>query len=226
MLHLDVFRQRLEDEHDMYSIITAPTVSYRCKLRNIPDLKIVDNPLEAPPEENVEQWHEAIVSATIITPAEYAKGIKTLCDERRGVMTAQEFLNNSKVVNFTYDMPLSELITDFFDKMKSLSSGYASLDYDFKKYEPSDIVKVVFHLNGEPVDALTFLIHNSRAVDFSKGYCRRLKELLPAQLFKIAIQGKIGGKVIAREDIKAVRKDVTAKCYGGDVTRKRKLLEK
>jgi GTP-binding protein LepA len=135
-------------------------------------------------------------------------------------------MNNSKVVHFTYDMPLSELITDFFDKMKSVSSGYASLDYDFKKYEMADIVKVVFCLNGDAVDALTFLIHESRAVDFAKSYCRKLKELLPSQLFKIAVQGKIGGKVIAREDIKAMRKDVTAKCYGGDVTRKRKLLEK
>ena len=118
------------------------------------------------------------------------------------------------------------MITDFFDRMKSISSGYASLDYDFKKFELSDVVKVVFHLNGEPVDALTFLIHESRAVSFAKGYCLKLKDLLPTQLFKIAIQGKIGGKVIAREDIKAMRKDVTAKCYGGDVTRKRKLLDK
>jgi len=135
-------------------------------------------------------------------------------------------LNNSKVVNFTFDMPLSELITDFFDKMKSISSGYASLDYEFKKFQFADIVKVVFCLNGDNVDALTFLIHDSRAVSFAKAYCIKLKELLPAQLFKVAIQGKIGGKVIAREDIKAMRKDVTAKCYGGDVTRKKKLLEK
>lgn len=141
-------------------------------------------------------------------------------------MIALEFLNDSKVVNYTFEIPLAELITDFFDRMKSCSSGYASLDYDFKKFEEADIVKVAFALNGDSVDALTFLIHESRAVDFAKSYCRKLKELLPAQLFKVAIQGKIGGKVIAREDIKAVRKDVTAKCYGGDVTRKRKLLEK
>ncbi len=171
----------------MFSIITAPTVSYRCKTRNSKELLTVDNPLEAPLPELIDEWHEAIVTATIITPAEYHKSIKTLCDERRGIMVAQEFMNNSKVVHFTYDIPLSELITDFFDKMKSVSSGYASLDYEFKKYEVADIVKVVFHLNGDPVDALTFLIHESRAIDFAKSYCRKLKELLPAQLFKIAI---------------------------------------
>ena len=163
----------------MFSIITAPTVSYRCKLRNNPEIKVVDNPLEAPAPELIEEWYEAIVTATIITPSEYAKGIKTLCDERRGIMTSQEFMNNSKVVHFTYDIPLSELITDFFDKMKSCSSGYASLDYEFKKFELAEIVKVIFHLNGDPVDALTFLIHDTRAVDFAKAYCRKLKDLLP-----------------------------------------------
>lgn len=181
MLHLDVFRQRLEDEHDMFSIITAPTVSYRCKLRGKDkEIVTVDNPLEAPLPELIDEWYEAIVQATIITPAEYMKGIKTLCDERRGTMVAQEFMNNSKVVHFTYDIPLAELITDFFDMMKSISSGYASLDYEFKRFEAAEIVKVVFHLNGDPVDALTFLIHDSRAVDFAKSYCRKLKELLPA----------------------------------------------
>ena len=135
MLHLDVFRQRLEDEHEMIAIITAPTVSYRCKLINAKELKTIENPLDSPPTELISEWYEAIVSATIITPAEFAKGVQTLCSEKRGLMVTQEFFNNSKSVTFTYDMPLSELITDFFDRLKSLSSGYASLDYDFKCFQ-------------------------------------------------------------------------------------------
>jgi GTP-binding protein LepA len=164
----------------MVAIITAPTVSYKCQMRGADkEIKIIDNPTEAPPPELIDQWYEAIVQATIITPADYAKAVKQLCEEKRGVMLSQEFLNKSTVVHFSFEMPLSELITDFFDRMKSISSGYASLDYEFKRFEPSDVVKVVFHLNGEPVDALTFLVHESRAVDFGKKYCAKLKDLLP-----------------------------------------------
>lgn len=134
MLHLDVFRQRLQDEHDMYAIITAPTVSYKCKIRHKEGLKVVDNPLEAPGTENIEFWEESIMDATIITPTEFAKGVIELCTDKRGIMTKQEYLNDSKVVHLQFDIPLAELITDFFDRLKSLSSGYASLDYEHKKF--------------------------------------------------------------------------------------------
>ena len=186
----------------------------------------VDNPSEAPRTELIKYWKEAICGATIITPREFLREIKKLCENRRATCKSEEFMSNGKVVNLRYEIPLSELISDFFDQLKSLSQGYASLDYEHSHYERTDIKKVTFYLNNEPVDALTFLVHEERKIHFAKGYAKRLKEILPPQLFKIAIQAKVGGKIIAREDIKALRKDVTAKLYGGDVTRRNKLLDR
>ena len=186
----------------------------------------VDNPTEAPRTELIKYWKEAICTATIITPRDFLKEIKKLCENRRAICDSEEFMSGGKVVNLRYKIPLSELISDFFDQLKSQSQGYASLDYEHSHYEKSEIKKVTFYLNNEPVDALTFLVHSERTIQFSKGYARRLKEILPPQLFKIAIQAKVGGKVVAREDIKALRKDVTAKLYGGDVTRRMKLLNR
>ena len=174
----------------------------------------------------VKYWYEPICTANIIAPAEYIKTVKSLCHDRRGQIEAEEYMNDGRVVSLQVELPLAELVLDFFDKLKSISQGYASLDYEHKEYKLADIKLVQFHLNGDPVDALTFLVHAERAIAFSKGYAARLKELLPSQLFKIAIQAKVGGKVIAREDVRAQRKDVTAKCYGGDISRKRKLLDK
>lgn len=186
----------------------------------------MDNPAEAPKPEIISGWQECIVRATIITPREYYKNIKELCEMRRGLCKKEDFITNGKVIQLIYDLPLSELVTDFFDTLKSLSQGYASLDYEQDRYQDADIKKVIFHLNGDPVDALTFLVHEQRLLTFARSYAKKLSEILPAQLFKIAIQAKVGGKVVAREDVKAMRKDVTAKCYGGDISRKRKLLEK
>lgn len=253
MLHMDVFRQRLKDEHSISAIITQPSVSYlvrtinaKTQKRHLPEgaemqlsgnqeldpdnkdalLIRVDNPMEAPKPELIKFWKEAMVSATIITPREFQREIKKLCESRRGYCKSEEFMSNGKVVNFQYELPLSELISDFFDQLKSQSQGYASLDYEHSHYERSDIRKVTFHLNGDPVDALTFLVHESRMIHFAKGYAKKLQEILPPQLFKIAIQAKVGGKIIAREDIKALRKNVLAKLYGGDQTRKDKLLKR
>ena len=200
MLHMDVFRQRLADEHSVSSIITTPTVAYQCKLINSPDILYVENPLEGPKSELIKYWEEQITNTSIITPADYANSLKKLCEEKRGVQKRVDYIDDGKLVQLQYEIPLAELVTNFFDLVKSLSSGYASLDYEFLKWEASDIVKVVFYINHEPVDALTFLVHRSNSLTFAKQYCKRLKELLPPQLFKIALQGKIGGKVIAREE--------------------------
>ena len=187
---------------------------------------LIENPCDLESPELIKEWFEPICNATILTPIEYVKNVKSLCNDRRGMITHEEYLNDGKVVSMQWDIPLAEIVINFFDRLKSISSGYASLDYEHKEYREADIKIVVFHLNGDPVDALTFLVNSQRAISFSKEYASRLKELLPSQLFKIAIQAKVGSKVIAREDVKATRKDVTAKCYGGDITRKRKLLEK
>jgi elongation factor 4 len=181
MLHMDVFRQRLFEEHDISAIMTQPNVSYYAKLRGKPESENVrvDNPAESPKPELISGWRECIVRATIITPREYHKGVKELCENRRGQCKDEQYMNGGRVLNLTYELPLSELITDFFDMLKSLSQGYASLDYEQDRYQDSDISKVVFHLNGDPVDALTFLVHDSRIIEFSKGYARKLRDILP-----------------------------------------------
>lgn len=226
MLHLDVFRQRLIDEYEMSAIITTPSITYYARNMNATENFRIDNPVEIEKPDLIREWYEPISTASVLTPVEYVKAIKQLCQDRRGQQETEEYLQDGNVVALTYDIPLAELVIDFFDRLKSVSQGYASLDYEHKEYRRADIKIVVFHLNGDPVDALTFLVHEQRAIAFSKQYATRLKELLPRQLFKIAIQAKVGGKVIARADVGAMRKDVTAKCYGGDISRKRKLLDK
>lgn len=184
---MDVFRQRLKEEHSLEAIITNPSVAYLCKLRgknsgDIDDdssLLRVENPIEAPDTGSIVAWKEAICTAIIITPREYYKGIKTLCEEKRAICKAEEFMSNGKTIHLTYEIPLTEMISDFFDTLKSLSQGYASLDYEHARFQVADIKKVVFALNNENVDALTFLVHESRVLSFSRNYAKRLKEILP-----------------------------------------------
>lgn len=187
MLHMDVFRQRLMEEHDVDVLITNPSVAYLCKTRgkNSGDLDddssliVVENPADAPKDELIEAWKEAICRATIITPKEFYKGIKVLCEDRRAICLSEEFLPGGRSVHLTYDIPTTEMITDFFDSLKSLSQGYASLDYEHHRFQVSDIRKVIFALNGENIDALTFLVHESRLLAFSRAYAKKLKEILP-----------------------------------------------
>lgn len=195
MLHMDVFRQRLMEEHSIDVIITNPSVAYLCNLRgkgggDLEDdssLLRIENPAEAPKPELIQAWKEAICRATIITPRDYYKGIKALCEERRAICLSEEFAVGGKSVQLVYDIPTTEMVTNFFDMLKSLSQGYASLDYEHDRFQVSDIKKVMFHLNGDPVDALSFLVHDSRILGFSRSYAKRLKEILPAQLFQVAI---------------------------------------
>jgi elongation factor 4 len=224
MLHLDVFVQRLEDEYDQQILITSPSVPYRCTLRNKQKL-IVENALSCPPKENIMNWEELYVFAYIITPKQFLGNITRLVIDRRGEELDLEEIDDD-YVKMTYELPLAELVTDFFDKLKSLTQGYASLDYEITDYKESDIKVLSFLLNGEVIDALSFLVHTSSADVFAKKYCRKLRDNIPQALFQIPVQAMLDKKIICREDIKALRKNVTAKCYGGDHTRKLKLLEK
>ena len=205
-------------------ITTAPSVIYEIKKRDGTVLEI-DNPSNFPPPEEIESAAEPVVSASIITPTEYVGGIMDLCQDRRGVYLDMKYLDTQRV-ELHYTLPLNEIIYDFFDALKSRSKGYASLDYEVKGYEPSDLVKLDILLNGEVVDALTFIVHKDEAYGRARKITEKLKENIPRQLFEIPIQAAIGSKIIARETVKAMRKDVLAKCYGGDITRKKKLLEK
>lgn len=223
MLHLDVFRQRLKDEHNMTVIVTNPSVSYRCILKNGTVLDI-ENPTDTPSGEFIQEWQEMYLETTIMTPREYYDNIHSLCTIKRGVQVSQEFMEDH--VKMRYDIPLAEVIENFFDILKSVSSGFASMEYKPSGYRPTRLQQVTISLNGDPVDALTFLVFKDDAVDFARKYCLKLKELLPRQQFVVPIQAKVGGKVIARETLKAYRKDVTAKLYGGDRTRATKLLDK
>jgi len=186
---------------------------------------IVDNPSEMPEPGSLETIAEPFVKASIITPKEYVGGMMSISLERRAEQTGMHYLDEMRV-QIDFKMPLSELVVDFFDKIKSVSRGYASLDYEYLGYEASNLVKLDILLNGDPVDALSVIVHRDKAYEWGRDLCRKLKEMLPRQMFEIAIQAAIGGRVIARTNVKALRKNVTAKCYGGDVTRKRKLLEK
>lgn len=179
MLHLDVFRQRLVDEYEMSAIITTPSITYYARNINSQERYRIDNPVEIKKPDLIREWFEPVCTASILTPVDYVKSIKQLCQERRGQQETEEYLQDGNVVSLTFDIPLAELVIDFFDRLKSLSQGYASLDYEHKEYRQADIKIVIFHLNGDPVDALTFLVHEQRAVAFAKQYAKRLKELLP-----------------------------------------------
>ena len=224
LLHMEIIEERLEREFNLDIITTAPSVIYEVKLHGGEVVK-VDNPTNYPSPDAIEAAYEPIVSASIITPAEYVGGIMDLCQDRRGDYIDMKYLDTDRV-ELHYDLPLNEIIYDFFDALKSRSRGYASLDYEMKGYVESDLVKLDFMLNGEVVDALTFIVHREKAYTRARKIAAKLKDNIPRQLFEIPIQAAIGSKIIARETVKAMRKDVLAKCYGGDITRKKKLLEK
>ncbi|HRN78858.1 MAG TPA: translation elongation factor 4 [Ferruginibacter sp.] len=224
MLHMEIIQERLEREFKQTVITTVPNVSFIATTHKGEVIK-VNNPTEMPDPTRMEKIEEPFIRAQIITKPEYIGNIMTLCINKRGILINQGYLTPTRV-ELTFDMPLTEIVFDFYDKLKSMTRGYASFDYHPLEYRESDIVKMDILLNGEKVDALSALIHRSRAHEFGRKLCEKLKELLPRQQFQIAIQAAIGAKIVARENISAMRKDVTAKCYGGDISRKRKLLEK
>jgi len=226
MLHMEIIQERLEREFGMTVITTVPNVSYKAYMKKTPDQEIiVNNPSELPDPSGMEMIEEPYIKAQVITKAEYVGQIMTLCIEKRGELTNQVYLTQDRV-ELSFEMPMGEIVFDFYDRLKTVSRGYASFDYHPIGYKKSDLIKMDLLLNGEQVDALSALVHRSNAFELGKKICIKLKELIPRQQFEIPIQAAIGAKVIARETIKALRKDVTAKCYGGDITRKRKLLEK
>ena len=224
LLHMEIIQERLDREFDMDVITTVPNVSYIVYTTK-GDKIDVHNPSGLPSVSAIDRIEEPYIKAQIITNAEYLGGIMKLCIDKRGILKNQVFLSTDRV-EITFEMPLAEIVFDFYDKLKSISKGYASFDYFIIGYQKADLVRLDILLNGETVDALSALIHRDNAYDFGRRICEKLKELIPRQQFDIAIQAAIGAKIIARETVKAVRKDVTAKCYGGDITRKRKLLEK
>ncbi|MBX7102334.1 MAG: translation elongation factor 4 [Myxococcaceae bacterium] len=226
LLHMEIVQERLEREYNLSLITTAPSVVYRVFLHD-KSMIVVDNPAKLPPVQNIEHLEEPFLTTNIHVPNEYLGAMLKLCQERRGVQKGIEYLGSSGTrVKLTYEMPLAEVVFDFFDKMKSLSRGYASLDYEIADYRPSELVKLDILINGEPVDALSIIAHKDHAYQRGRDVCTRLKEVIPKQMFEVAIQAAIGSRVISRETVSAMRKNVLAKCYGGDISRKRKLLEK
>jgi len=225
MLHMEIIQERLEREFNMTVITTVPNVSYNAFLTKNLEMVVVNNPSELPDPSRIEYIEEPYIKAQIITKSDYVGNIMTLCIEKRGELKNQVYLTQSRV-EITFEMPLGEIVFDFYDKLKSCSKGYASFDYFPIGMKQSDLIKLDILLNAEPVDALSALVHRSNAYELGKKICLKLKELIPRQQFEIPVQAAIGAKIVARETIKALRKDVTAKCYGGDISRKRKLLEK
>ncbi len=224
LLHMEIIQQRLEREFNLDLITTAPSVIYKIDKRG-GETVYIDNPSNYPSGDEIEVASEPMVRASIITPTDYVGGIMELCQDRRGIYKDMKYLDGKRA-ELHYELPLNEIVYDFFDALKSRSKGYASLDYEFDGYKPSKLVKLDILLNGEIVDALSFIVHEEKAYARARKIAERLKENIPRQLFEIPIQAAIGGKIIARETVKALRKDVLAKCYGGDITRKKKLLEK
>jgi len=223
MLHMEIIQERLEREYNLDLITTAPTVNYEV-VTTAGETVNVDNPSDLPPVQNIDEIREPMVEANILVPSEYLGSVITLCIEKRGVQT--NLVYHGKQVAVTYELPMAEVVLDFFDRLKSTSRGYASLDYNFKRFQPSDMVRVDMLVNGERVDALAMITHRDNAQYRGRAVVEKMKELIPRQMFDIAVQSAIGGQIIARTNIKALRKDVTAKCYGGDVSRKKKLLQK
>ncbi|MEP6343021.1 MAG: translation elongation factor 4 [Maricaulaceae bacterium] len=223
LLHLEIIQERLEREFDLDLITTAPSVVYTLKMRDGSDMQL-HNPADMPDVMQILHIEEPWIKATIMTPDDYLGGILKLCQDRRGVQTGLSYINGRAMVE--YELPLNEVVFDFYDRLKSVSKGYASFDYQAIGIREGDLVKMSILVNGDPVDALSMLVHRSNAAGRGRQMCERLKELIPRHMFKIPIQAALGGKVIARETIAALRKDVTAKCYGGDASRKRKLLDK
>ena len=224
LLHLEVVQERLEREFGLSLILTAPSVQYLLTLKDGSEI-MIDNPAKYPDPVYIEKTKEPFIKASIILPEQYLGPVISLCIDRRGVQRDMAYLDTSRV-ELVFELPLSEVMFDFYDKLKSISRGYASFDYEFLEYRSTELVKVDILVASERVDALSMLVHRDRAHQRARKSCERLKDEIPRQLFKIAVQGAIGGKIIARETVSAMRKDVTAKCYGGDITRKKKLLEK
>ncbi len=224
LLHLEVVQERLEREYDLSLILTAPTVQYRLVMTDDSEM-IIDNPALYPDPGSIEYAEEPFIRAAIIIPDRYMGAVMQLCIDRRGINKNYQYLTNNRL-EMIFELPLAEVVYDFYDKLKSITQGYGSFDYDVIDYRKADLVKVDILINVERVDALSNIIHRERAVERARAICEKLRDEIPKQMFKIPIQGAIGGKIIARKTISAFRKDVTAKCYGGDITRKRKLLEK
>ncbi|MGB7543489.1 MAG: translation elongation factor 4 [Burkholderiales bacterium] len=223
LLHMDIVQERLEREYGMHLVTTAPTVVYEVLLRD-GTLMRVENPAKMPDPSKIEEIREPMIETTIFLPQEYVGAIMTLCTQKRGAQKNMQY--HGRQVMLTYDMPLNEVVMDFFDKLKSASRGYASLDYEFKEYRAADMVKLDILINGERVDALSLMVHRENAPYRGRDLVSKMRELIPRQMFDVAVQAAIGSHIIARETVKALRKNVLAKCYGGDITRKKKLLEK
>jgi GTP-binding protein LepA len=223
LLHMDVVQERLEREYDQNLITTAPTVVYEVLLAD-GTVQRVENPARMPDQSKIEEIREPIITTTIFVPQEHVGAIMTLCTQKRGVQKNMQY--TGRHVMLTYELPLAEVVMDFFDKLKSASRGYASLDYDFKEYRPSDVVKLDVLINGERVDALSLMVHRDASRHRGRELVARMRKVIPRQMFDVAVQAAIGANIIARESVKALRKNVLAKCYGGDITRKKKLLEK
>jgi GTP-binding protein LepA len=224
LLHMEIVRERLEREFNLSLIATAPSVEYRVQLKTGGEV-IVDNPADMPTVAEIEAITEPYLDVTILTPSDYTGTLLDLCQSRRGEMRKLEYLSPERI-ELGYHLPLAEVVIDFFDQLKSRTQGYASLDYEPADYRPSNLVKVDVMIAGEPVDAFSVVTHKDRSVDYGRAMTDKLRELIPRQQFDIAIQAAIGGKIIARSTVKAYRKDVTAKLYGGDISRKKKVLEK
>lgn len=223
LLHMDIVQERLEREYNMDLITTAPSVVYEVLMTN-GEVVQVENPSKLPPVDKIEEIREPIDTVTIFVPDEYVGPVMKLCQEKRGIQRNMAY--HGRQVHLTYDLPLAEIVLDFFDRMKSLTRGYASMDYEFKEYRASDVVRVDMLINGDKVDALSSILHRSNAIARGREIVTRLRSLIPRQMYEVSIQAAIGANIIARENVKALRKNVLAKCYGGDITRKRKLLEK
>ncbi|WP_289077414.1 translation elongation factor 4 [uncultured Parasutterella sp.] len=223
LLHMDIVQERLEREYNMDLITTAPSVVYEVLLRN-GDVIHVENPSKLPPVDKIAEIREPIDSVTIFVPDEYVGAVMTLCNQKRGIQTNLAY--HGRQVHLHYDLPLAEIVLDFFDKIKSLTRGYASMDYEFKEYRASDVVKIDIMINGDKVDALSSIVHRANSVSRGREIVSKMRGIIPRQMYDVAIQAAIGANIIARENVKALRKNVLAKCYGGDITRKRKLLEK
>lgn len=225
LLHMDVFKQRLEQEYGLSVIVTAPSVLFKVKLAHTGEMLDLENPSDFPEAQKIEAIYEPVISATMLLPAQYLGAVLKLCYDKRGTQISLEYLSEDRII-LKYLLPLNEVAIDFHDQLKSLTSGYASLDYEEADYQEADLVKMDILLNGKPVDALSTIVHRDNSYNIGRELAERLRKVIPRQLFEIVIQAAIGAKIIARESISPLRKNVTAKCYGGDITRKRKLLEK
>ncbi len=224
LLHMEIVQERLEREFNLDLITTAPTVVYRITKTDGTEM-MLENPSGMPVETQIAKFEEPYVKVTLHTPTDYIGSILKLCEDKRGIQIKMEYVTDKKVI-IEYKLPMNEMVMDFYDRLKSISKGYASLEYEFIGFEEAELVKLDILINGEPIDALSLIVHKSKAQNRGRLLTEKMKELIPRQQYQVAIQAAIGAKIIARETLGAIRKDVTAKCYGGDISRKRKLLEK